>query len=262
MNAVILACTTLADYVRAAQQACSTDYPVVLLDRNYHVEPTKMREHILATIGKLTNSQTDDNNIRQVIGVPFSQYVRLNTEYKHYFYLGRKSTFVTRLLAGIGFPYGNSKAMPYEKSFFGGGPTTIRAWHLRHLGPGNYQSDSDNMLERIGDGSSRIAVPTGLSAVSVSSDDVLAVGGAITAGSFVDVYVESGGKVVLLGEDILVLETSTKEQAQDAKITWVTLAVTPQSVSDLLSAAAKGAIHLVLPGKDEAPQTNEGANNG
>lgn len=118
------------------------------------------------------------------------------------------------------------------------------------------------MLERIGDGSSRIAVPTGLSAVSVSSDDVLAVGGAITAGSFVDVYVESGGKVVLLGEDILVLETSTKEQAQDAKITWVTLAVTPQSVSDLLSAAAKGAIHLVLPGKDEAPQTNEGANNG
>ena len=68
--------------------------------------------------------------------------------------------------------------------------------------------------------------------------------------------------VVLLGEDILVLETSTKEQAQDAKITWVTLAVTPQSVSDLLSAAAKGAIHLVLPGKDEAPQTNEGANNG
>ena len=53
MNAVILACTTLADYVQAAQQACSTDYPVVLLDRNYHVEPAKMREHILATIDTL-----------------------------------------------------------------------------------------------------------------------------------------------------------------------------------------------------------------
>ena len=120
-------------------------------DFNYFHLSVESAGNILATIGKLTNSQTDDNNIRQVIGVPFSQYVRLNTEYKHYFYFGRKSTFVTRLLAGIGFPYGNSKAMPYEKSFFGGGPTTIRAWHLRHLGPGNYQSDSDNMLERIGD---------------------------------------------------------------------------------------------------------------
>ena len=53
MNAVILACTTLADYVRAAQQTCRTAYPVVLLDRNYHVEPAKMREHILATIDTL-----------------------------------------------------------------------------------------------------------------------------------------------------------------------------------------------------------------
>ncbi len=107
--------------------------------------------NLLAAIGKLTNSQTDENNIRQIFGVPFSQYIRLNTEYKHYFYFGRKSTFVTRLLAGIGLPYGNSKAMPYEKSFFGGGPTTIRAWHLRYLGPGNYQYESDNMFERIGD---------------------------------------------------------------------------------------------------------------
>lgn len=47
------------------------------------------------------------------------------------------------------------------------------------------------LLERVGDGSSRITVPDGLAAASVASDDVLAVGGAIRAGSVVDVYVES-----------------------------------------------------------------------
>ena len=53
MNAVILSCTTLTDYVNAAQKACHTEYPVVWLDRSYHVEPSRMKEHILETIADL-----------------------------------------------------------------------------------------------------------------------------------------------------------------------------------------------------------------
>ena len=41
--------------------------------------------------------------------------------------------------------------MPYEKSFFGGGPTTMRAWQLRHLGPGLYSNVDNPMAERVGD---------------------------------------------------------------------------------------------------------------
>lgn len=106
------------------------------------------------------------------------------------------------------------------------------------------------LLERVGTSSSRVAVPNGLEAVSISSDDVLAVGGAIRAGSLVDVYVEtSKGKIVQLGERILVLETSTLGSSDDAakQITWVTLAVDPSNVSDLIAASTKGTIHLALP---------------
>ncbi len=111
------------------------------------------------------------------------------------------------------------------------------------------------LLERVGDGSSRITVPDGLSAASVSSDDVLAVGGAIRAGSVVDVYVETAkGEITLIGERILVLETSTPENAKDGKITWVTLAVKPNSVSELLAASTRGTIHFVLPGNSAARQ--------
>lgn len=99
------------------------------------------------------------------------------------------------------------------------------------------------LASRVGNGTSRISVPSGLTAVTVSSDDVLAVGGAITAGSFVDVYVEtSTGGVELLGEQILVLETSDEDD-----LTWVTLAITPESVSELIYAATQGTIHLALP---------------
>ena len=49
MNAVILSCSNLAVYVKAAQETCGTDYPVVFLDQTNHVEPSRMRKHIIET---------------------------------------------------------------------------------------------------------------------------------------------------------------------------------------------------------------------
>ena len=119
-------------------------------DFNYFHFSIESAGNLLSAISHLTDGARDENDIRQIFGVPFSQYIRVNTEFKHYFYIGQRSTLVARAMVGIGMPYGNSSAMPYEKSFFGGGPTTLRAWHLRYLGPGLYNADS-NVLERIGD---------------------------------------------------------------------------------------------------------------
>ena len=101
-----------------------------------------------------TRAETDENNVRQILGVPYSQYVRAGIEATHYHYIGNKSSLVARLIVGTGIPYGNSVSMPYEKSFFGGGPTSMRAWQLRRLGPGSYRSGSGDRVaevERVGD---------------------------------------------------------------------------------------------------------------
>ena len=118
---------------------------------NYFHLTLESAGNVLNGISSLVNGPVDENGIRQLFGVPYSQYVRLSGEFKHYFYFGQHSTFVTRALVGLGLPYLNSYVMPYEKSFFGGGPTTLRGWQLRHLGPGNFQIGSDNLLERVGD---------------------------------------------------------------------------------------------------------------
>lgn len=55
MHTVILACSTLSDYIHAAQRTCGTDFPVVFLDRRYHVEPVHMRTHVLAALRELPN---------------------------------------------------------------------------------------------------------------------------------------------------------------------------------------------------------------
>ena len=76
--------------------------------------------------------------------VDYYQFFRIEGEYKHYFHFGRASTLVLRTLAGIGIPYGHSSDLPYERTFYGGGPTTMRAWLIRRLGPGdNFDSEWD-----------------------------------------------------------------------------------------------------------------------
>lgn len=79
--------------------------------------------------------------------IEFSQYFRMDGEFKRYCYHGRGNTLVVRLLGGFALPYGQSEYVPYEKMFTGGGPTTMRGWTLRHLGPGQEnQSHTDYAL--------------------------------------------------------------------------------------------------------------------
>jgi outer membrane protein assembly factor BamA len=79
----------------------------------------------------------DRSSFARLTSVNFSQYVKLDAEYKHY-YNRPHSTLVSRLYAGIGVPYATSDVLPYVKQFTAGGPNSLRAWRLRALGPGSY----------------------------------------------------------------------------------------------------------------------------
>lgn len=107
--------------------------------------------NLLYGLSHLVGGNVDSNDVRQIFDVPFAQYVRLNGEYTRYLYHGSRNTFVLRCLLGIGIPYGNSLDLPYEKSFYGGGPTTMRAWQLRRLGPGSFDAGEYPEFERVGD---------------------------------------------------------------------------------------------------------------
>ena len=47
---VILCCSSLLEYVNAAQKAMGTHWPVVVVDRSHHVEPAEMKQVIKETI--------------------------------------------------------------------------------------------------------------------------------------------------------------------------------------------------------------------
>jgi outer membrane protein assembly factor BamA len=85
--------------------------------------------------------------------IQFYRFLRFNLDYRKYKMLGRnqKSQIAFKLLGGIAYAYGdeNDYQLPYEKNFFIGGPSSVRAWKPRRLGPGSYVSSS-NLVEQPG----------------------------------------------------------------------------------------------------------------
>ena len=99
--------------------------------------------NLLQGISKLSGERNDpdNNDFGRVLGLPFNQYVRPEIDVRWYKNLGAESQLVTRINTGIGHAYGNSRDMPFEKLFFAGGSSGVRAWQARTLGPGNYNRE-------------------------------------------------------------------------------------------------------------------------
>jgi outer membrane protein insertion porin family len=95
-----------------------------------------------ALIAKTLGVKSDANGQKRLFGVPYYEFVKLEADFRYYHSLGGERQLVMRLNSGIGIAYGNVQALPFEKLFFAGGSTGIRAWQARTLGPGNYNRSS------------------------------------------------------------------------------------------------------------------------
>ena len=89
----------------------------------------------------------DNTGLKQILGVPFTQFVRADFDIRYYMNLLKarpyRQIIAYRLLAGVGYAYGNSPSLPYEKSFFAGGSNDIRAFQARTMAPGGTQTWRD-----------------------------------------------------------------------------------------------------------------------
>ena len=94
-------------------------------------------------------SEPDSAGIRQAFGLNYSQYVKGEVDYRHYQNFSANNVLVLRADIGLGLPLKNSFALPFEKSFFGGGSNSLRAWRFRSVGPGSYVNEFN--IEQTGD---------------------------------------------------------------------------------------------------------------
>ncbi len=92
----------------------------------------------LALLNSVLKFNEDIEGFKEVFGIPYQQYVKTEFDLRYYRSLGGEKQLVARINPGIGIPYGNSVRLTFEKNFFAGGSSGLRAWQARTLGPGKY----------------------------------------------------------------------------------------------------------------------------
>lgn len=99
--------------------------------------------NLLSAMSSFVDFEKDENNKDLVFGVPFSQYVKTEFDYIKYWQVSRNNVFAFRTFLGIAIPYGNSKSIPFLRSYFAGGSNDNRAWEAYSLGPGRTNNIND-----------------------------------------------------------------------------------------------------------------------
>ncbi len=106
--------------------------------------------NLLYIFDKLAGAKKNSEGFYQFFGVKYSQYMRIDLDYRHYYYFSTDGDMLAvRGIIGTGIPYLNSNDIPYEKGFYAGGANGMRGWRFRTLGPGGFQGTGD--YERVGD---------------------------------------------------------------------------------------------------------------
>lgn len=133
----------------------SYTYTNTMLNRKKNTWYYKTSADLSANIvGLISKANVKKDKEREILGVPFSQYVKLENDVRYYRKVSTKSTIATRFLAGVAYPYGNSEEVPYLKQFFIGGANSIRAFRARSVGPGSFDpktAPSSFLLDQSGD---------------------------------------------------------------------------------------------------------------
>ena len=91
---------------------------------------------------------------KRLMGVPFAQFLKLNTELRHHYRIDRNQSLASRLALGAIWSYGNATTAPYTEQFYIGGANSVRAFSARSIGPGGYPPNEDNsyaFINHVGD---------------------------------------------------------------------------------------------------------------
>ncbi|MES2873629.1 MAG: BamA/TamA family outer membrane protein [Bacteroidota bacterium] len=96
----------------------------------------------LGLLDRVIKFPRDSTGSRTLFGLPYQEYVKTEFDTRIYRSLGGEKQVIFRINTGIGIPHGNSEQLTFEKNFFAGGSSGVRAWQARTLGPGNYNRSS------------------------------------------------------------------------------------------------------------------------
>lgn len=103
-------------------------------------------------------SKSDDDQPYEIFHAAYSQFVRGDIDFRHYWQFDQRNKLASRIILGTGYAYGNSRVfdetentmvrvMPYVRQFSIGGANSLRAFPARSVGPGSYSIRDDERYQ-------------------------------------------------------------------------------------------------------------------
>ena len=112
----------------------------------------EMAGNLLYGLSRLTGADKDDEGRYKLFGINYAQFVKGDIDFSKSIVLDNRNKLAFHIGIGVGYPYGNSKMLPFERSYFSGGANSVRGWSVRSLGPGSMPLDSvKSFAQQIGD---------------------------------------------------------------------------------------------------------------
>lgn len=120
-------------------------------DFKYFLLRLEIAGNLASLVNDLSSAKPSVDGYYTLFGIRYSQYFRGEFDFRQFHAFNNKQGIIYRAIVGMGIPYGNSSALPFEKGFYGGGANGMRGWAYRNLGPGAYASGGLNEFDKMGE---------------------------------------------------------------------------------------------------------------
>ena len=117
--------------------------PKKIKDHNFIRGKVELSGNILNALAETTNLiSKNEEGFNIIYKNIYTQFAKFDFDFRHYFVFDDNHQIAGRMLFGLGIPYGNSTAMPFQKQYFVGGSNDIRGFNSYSIGPGSFPGTS------------------------------------------------------------------------------------------------------------------------
>jgi outer membrane translocation and assembly module TamA len=107
--------------------------------------------NVLYALSAILDAGKNSTGRYELFGINYSQFVKADIDFARHFAVDRRNSVALHLGAGIGYPYGNARELPFERRYFAGGANNNRGWSVRSLGPGSMSTAGMTFVNQVGD---------------------------------------------------------------------------------------------------------------
>ena len=144
-NAYLLA--TMQDYFIPEMRYTYTYTSPSNLHHPIRWETTIAESGNVVSLGYMIKGDSWNDKDKKLFKNPYSQFVKLETDFTKTWTLNSSSRLVAHLNGGYIWCFGNSTYAPNSELFYVGGANSIRAFSVRGIGPGDVESFGDRATD-------------------------------------------------------------------------------------------------------------------